>query len=302
MADFTPKRIVLANINSGKEYEDNDNVSASAINAPIEASAYVQALATNTPDTSQANYVGNATVEIKEDTQGNPRFAFRYLKGEKGEKGDKGEKGSAGNAGLAEQFTFVVDSDEKLNMWATNNSSYDYTSVLIKKGTYSCQNSINLSETNTKVIVGEVGNLIKISNISAYAIKYDTLPTSNDHYIKGVNLYYSGNTLRGFYKCVNLSNCLVQCNGYGGSAFDGCKNIYACGGLCMYNASASGYGFQNCLGVQKCNGNALLVEDTTSNNIQGATFDTATCSANMKQYNSTYAVADTANGGFNEID
>lgn len=300
MANFTPKKIVLTNINSGIEYEDGDGISASALNAPIEASAYVQALATNTPDVSRANYSGVPTVEIISDAEGLPRLSFSYLKGEKG---DRGEKGAVGNPGQAQQFTFIVDNDEMLNMWATNNSAYDYTSVLIKSGTYTSTTSINLSTTGTKVIVGEPDNLIKISNGASYAIKYDNLPTSNDYYIKGVNLYYNGNTLRGFYNCVNLSNCRVQCVGFGGWAFDGCKNIYACSGLSIVTTSASdtSYGFRNCLGVQKCDGNAILGE-ASSNYVTATIFDTTTCSANMKEYNSTYAVNDTANGGFNEIE
>lgn len=44
MATFSPKRIDLQSINNGIRYQSNDGISAEAINAPIEASAYSQEL------------------------------------------------------------------------------------------------------------------------------------------------------------------------------------------------------------------------------------------------------------------
>lgn len=45
MANFQPKEININNINGGKRFEFNDGISAEAINAPIEASAYSQYVA-----------------------------------------------------------------------------------------------------------------------------------------------------------------------------------------------------------------------------------------------------------------
>lgn len=42
MGQFTPTKIILSDINSGEKYLDGDIVTADAINAPLEASAYAQ--------------------------------------------------------------------------------------------------------------------------------------------------------------------------------------------------------------------------------------------------------------------
>lgn len=45
MGQFTPTKIILSDINSGEKYLDGDIVTADAINAPLEASAYAQSTA-----------------------------------------------------------------------------------------------------------------------------------------------------------------------------------------------------------------------------------------------------------------
>lgn len=85
MADLAPKQIVLSEINGGKQYNVGDGISPNAINDPIQASAYVQSLATNTPNTENVAEVGTPRVAIEEAADGSPRFVFEYLKGEKGQ-------------------------------------------------------------------------------------------------------------------------------------------------------------------------------------------------------------------------
>lgn len=86
MAEFKAKKIILSEINGGKQYENGDGIQPDAINAPIQASAYAQALATNIPNSDEAYLVGTPSVEIEEDENGTPRFKFKYLKGFTGAK------------------------------------------------------------------------------------------------------------------------------------------------------------------------------------------------------------------------
>lgn len=80
MADLTPKKIVLSEINDGKQYENGDGVQPNAINAPIQASAYAQALATNQPNIENIGNFGVPKVGI-EEVDGVPRFKFENLQG-----------------------------------------------------------------------------------------------------------------------------------------------------------------------------------------------------------------------------
>lgn len=87
MAKLSPKKINLNEINGGNEYLISDGIQPSTINGVIGASAYAQALATNTPDTSNANLVGTPSVSIVEQEDGTPKFSFAFLKGQKGDSG-----------------------------------------------------------------------------------------------------------------------------------------------------------------------------------------------------------------------
>jgi hypothetical protein len=86
MAELKAKKIILSEINGGKQYENGDGIQPDAINAPIQASAYAQALATNIPNTDEAYLVGTPSVQIEEDENGTPRFKFTHLKGFTGAK------------------------------------------------------------------------------------------------------------------------------------------------------------------------------------------------------------------------
>jgi hypothetical protein len=86
MANLEPKKIVLSEINNGQQFEEGDGIQPNAINAPIQASAYAQALATNQPDDSEAYLVGTPSVEIVEKADGTPQFKFKNMKGFTGAK------------------------------------------------------------------------------------------------------------------------------------------------------------------------------------------------------------------------
>lgn len=110
MARFTPKKLVLNNINNGNEYVNGDGIGAEAINDPIEAMAYTQALATTQPDSSEAGTVGTPSVEIIE-VNNLPKLKFKNLKGQKGDKGDKGDTGATAgsNPNLLINSNFAIN-------------------------------------------------------------------------------------------------------------------------------------------------------------------------------------------------
>lgn len=248
-------------------------------------------------------------------------------------------------------FTYVVDSDQALSDWANNVTAdgQNYTSVLVKSGTWTYNGGINLTTTSTKCIVGESGNLLIVGG----DIKYNSLVT--DSYINGLNIQ-SYSTIRDIENVSNIYNCnfehfyfancekIYSCNVQDGrflgcnyiygckvynstlSAFNGfsnCKYIYNCvadiqnlsttyganaigfslceivvgckaSGRTNGQYSPLGYGFNECKGVMLCSGISGLTSTTS-------TFDTSTCCACQKTYSSTYAVANTANGGFNDL-
>ena len=83
MAQFMPKKLNATTINSGQRFSAGDGVTPDAINGPIEASLYMQALATNQPDITNIGQTGTPKVSI-EEVDGLPRFKFENLKGADG--------------------------------------------------------------------------------------------------------------------------------------------------------------------------------------------------------------------------
>lgn len=89
MADrFKPQEFDINSINGGVRYRNGYGIQADSINSAIEAAAFVQALATNQPDTTNANNVGTPTVSIQKTVDGTPQLKFENLKGIAGAKGD----------------------------------------------------------------------------------------------------------------------------------------------------------------------------------------------------------------------
>lgn len=89
MAEFTPKKIDLLSINNGRRFEVGDGVTPDAVNGPIEAAAWVQALATTQPNVENIDNVGLPSISI-EMVDGLPRFKFENLKGANGTNGADG--------------------------------------------------------------------------------------------------------------------------------------------------------------------------------------------------------------------
>ena len=84
MALLAPKKIVLSEINNGNQYNLSDGIQPNAINDPIQAAAWAQALATNEPNTENVGEVGTPSVGIEMMQDGTPRLYFSHLKGEHG--------------------------------------------------------------------------------------------------------------------------------------------------------------------------------------------------------------------------
>ena len=228
-----------------------------------------------------------------------------------------GDTGST--ASKWEQFTFVVDSNEKLTAWANNSGGYDYTSVLIKKGEWTSNTGVNLTTAGTKVVVGEPGSKLVFNNVEK-SLYYNAVPTEPDYYMRGVAVTVgtgSGNnavSVSGFSSCTNLTNCTGTGSGSGngyGYGFDLCTNLTNCTGTGTGTGSrySDSYGFRSCTNLTNCTG-------TGTGTGYGYGFYDCTvvigckagghCTTNVfkHSYSSSskagaYACADTANGGFN---
>lgn len=104
MANFKAKKLQITDINGGLEFQDGEIVSASAINAPINAALFAQSIATNKPKTQNANRVGTPNVYIEFNSFGEPCLVFENLKGIQGERGKTGATGGTGTSAILENI------------------------------------------------------------------------------------------------------------------------------------------------------------------------------------------------------
>ena len=218
------------------------------------------------------------------------------------------------------EFTFVVDSDDALAAWANNTAGNNYTSVLIKKGTWTSSKEVNLTTAGTKVVVGQAGSLLSFT--SSYGLRYSSTPTTSDYWMMGVSVECTSSG-DGFYNCTNLTNCtgigtygcyhcanLTGCTGSGTSyGFYSCTNLTNCTGNGRSTSSGYGVGFYNCTNLTNCTGNG------TGSGYDGYGFNNCRIMMSCKPsgssttgvYYACYmhasgtadAVGDTAAGGYN---
>lgn len=87
MADFEPKRKKVTDFNNGAKIKDGDGIQPDFLNNLVESQLFTQALATNQPDVSGANNVGESYVSIVTAPDGTVQLKFDNLKGERGEQG-----------------------------------------------------------------------------------------------------------------------------------------------------------------------------------------------------------------------
>lgn len=230
------------------------------------------------------------------------------------------------------KYTFVVDSKDAVYQWAHNikDDGQDYTSVLVKKGLWS-GNFESLDTIGTKVIVGEPGAILDGGQV---AIGYSQLPDSSEYYIQGITSYsglrnctnLTNCSASVFVGCSNLINCYASEIAFNPDylyRFHKCSNLLNCFGenitpYDMWQIPITSVVFKECNGLVSCRGRATggtLKPDGTVPE-KGYAFEDCTgvfhCSASgnctTKVFNacyasnnktSTYACADTANGGFN---
>ena len=137
-------------------------------------------------------------------------------------------------------FTYIVDSDDSLKTWQLGTAGYDFTSVLIKRGTWNLNpsnGSIVLDARGTKRVYGEPGSKIQVNynlanttnfnifsnssqptnlNISGGNTGIPAMRNKYDMWIENVSIEvndqltsnYSGR-ITGFYYVANLHNCRV---------------------------------------------------------------------------------------------
>jgi hypothetical protein len=110
-------------------------------------------------------------------------------------------------------FTFVVDTDEKLAIWASNIEGNNYSSVLVvgNRAITKSGVAIDLTVTGTQRVTGAVGSSIAFTG-SSQAIKGfvtgtypDLVPPREDYYIE--NLAITTTSGYGFAYCSNLIGC-----------------------------------------------------------------------------------------------
>ena len=185
---------------------------------------------------------------------------------------EAGGGGGGGGGGNTYRYTFVVDSSAALTAWANNDRSggKDYTSVLIRKGTWTSSKGVNLTAAGTKVVVGEAGSKLVFNDVDS-GLYYNIAPTEPEYYMRGVTVESTGtggNSL-GFRLCTNLTNCsgtvTVTGNAGTGYGFDSCTNLTNCSGTGFGTGTSSGTGsgtnhvsgFRSCTNLTNCSGTGI---------------------------------------------
>jgi hypothetical protein len=141
-------------------------------------------------------------------------------------------------------FTFIVDSDAALAAWANNAAGNDYTSVLIKPGTWTSSKEVNLTNAGTKTVTGMTGSKLFFTSVSG--LRYITAPTSAEYWMTGVNVKLNhANASYNFNNCANLTNCTSDRNA--GINFQTCTNLLNC-----TSSSSTGiaFGYSNCANLK----------------------------------------------------
>ncbi|MDR2096021.1 MAG: hypothetical protein LBP76_10970 [Treponema sp.] len=161
-------------------------------------------------------------------------------------------KMNGGGGGGITQFTYVVDSNEKLAAWANNEAGNDYSSVLIAPGTWESNKGVNLTAAGTKVVVGMPGSVLKLTLAEdEFGLYYTNLPTGPYYRMEDLEIYLPGSAQSiAFNKCINISNCRCR-HDLGiesGVGFNSCENIYHSIAITMNN------GFSNCKKLVNCIG------------------------------------------------
>lgn len=153
MSRFQAKPFDALNINGGNRYQNGDVVDAEAINAPIEAAAFVQSLALSPPDISEIDGTGTPSVEIRGIDTNEPYFKFKNLKGRPGVSdaqlsNDTNAVPSDLNGYTQEAIASMVQRNQfNLGEYDTINNNGDGTSTITRQTGYGCIDGINTKIT-----------------------------------------------------------------------------------------------------------------------------------------------------------
>ena len=163
---------------------------------------------------------------------------------------------------------------------------------------YSCNyiKNIKLSKSNLPVHIFELCNYLEdveitINNSTRYNRAIYNFMSC--HYLVNCKVIATANEssyyCRGFYSCGNLVNCeaTITNSNYIARAFQDCKRVTLCKGTGVGNSGYWSGGFSDCYCVTQSGPNGH-----STSGVFSTTYATNTT-------NSTYAAADTANGGFN---
>lgn len=121
---------------------------------------------------------------------------------------------------LHKSFTYVVNSDASLEYWLTNKASgtssggNDFTSVLIRKGTWNFTgNTVALDTIGTLYVEGETGSLLKFTNTNE-PLRYSSLDLMAKRSMYNVSVSSTFNQSAAtnvmdivFRNCTNLTAC-----------------------------------------------------------------------------------------------
>jgi hypothetical protein len=208
MAKFVPKKIDLSKINGGNTY-GYEGIQPNAINDPIQASAYAQALATNQPDISNIDGVGTPSVSIRENADGTPQLVFSNLKGDAGigdatldnTHGESTENGYTKNAvnSLVSNPNLLLNAHFRLNQRGKN--EYMASSV----GAYKCLYTVDrwcirAQTANSQSKVTPIGNGVRV----VLAEQYDNFAQAVEYPDR-----YVGKSLTFSLRAKNTSNYAI---------------------------------------------------------------------------------------------
>ena len=196
---FRPKKFDINSINGGNRY-GLEGIQPEAVNAPIEAAAYAQALATNQPNIENAGLVGTPSVSI-EEVDGLPRFKFQNLKGEKGIDGkDHSEEIAQLNEKLE---TYFISAKEQIDINSeeiSKNSAkiHNLTGALLEGGVMGV---VKVSQAFTTRQTADGENIIDNQNIFPKKIAgstqncYSLVDFSSAASAKGLTVTANNNTV-----------------------------------------------------------------------------------------------------------
>lgn len=188
-------------------------------------------------------------------------------------------------------YDYVVDSDAALAGLHNNTTAVN---VLIKKGVYISNVPVFINK-NVKTIIGEGGNHLLFTSpvggdidglVNNYV--YDGTTNPYTQYIHGVNVTAERFAFNGFYAVYNCNGVVSTSSSAGNSPFYKCNKVINC----------------NCLAATD---GGKTFSTNQCYNVRGCTRKTGNNSSSIPYYNSysgstassTYACADTPNGGWN---